>query len=36
MLQHYELEETDSKIMFHVNHAVMEGFKNVYILSYFN
>lgn len=32
-LQRNDVEEADEKIMLHINHAVMNGFKNIYVIS---
>ena len=32
-LQRFDIEEADVKIIIHINHAVLEGYKKVYLLS---
>ncbi|OXU22397.1 hypothetical protein TSAR_010977, partial [Trichomalopsis sarcophagae] len=32
-LQRNDVEEADEKIMLHINHAVMNGFRNIYVIS---
>ena len=34
ILQRHDIEEADLKIIIHMNHAVKEGYTNIYLLSF--